>query len=165
MGSERRYIDKRARISGSVSVLSCGQVPILYLRGRYQKHLDRYIPVQTHLLRAASSCASLAVFWAILAPECPEIPSGFQDSPLLDSQPGSFPSRSNADRPRTKMFFSGNFFPLATLSSIDDHIFCSASPLLRGRSFLLISEVLGRPLAFCLRPAIIFESPRSVVCL
>lgn len=36
------------------------------------------------------------------------------------------------------MFFSGNFFPLATLSSIFDHIFSS---LLRSLSLWLISEV------------------------
>jgi hypothetical protein len=47
---------------------------------------------------------------------------------------------SGADLPKTRTFFSGKRFPLATLSSIDDHIsFFALSPLF-GRSWSLEAE-------------------------
>jgi len=40
-------------------------------------------------------------------------------------------------------FFSGSFFPLATLSNIDDHMFFPGSPLLCRFSLLLRIEDLA----------------------
>lgn len=53
-----------------------------------------------------------------------------------------------ADLPSTSMFFSGSLFPLATPSSIDDHMFSSVSPLACSLS-LWVFGGLGRGLGLC----------------
>lgn len=47
------------------------------------------------------------------------------------------------DRPKTTRFFSGSFFPLATLSSSEDHMPFSSPSLLCGRPLPLVYKVLG----------------------
>jgi hypothetical protein len=52
-----------------------------------------------------------------------------------------FINSPRADLPKTSMFFSGKRFPMATLSSIDDHMsFFALSPLF-GRSWSLEAEI------------------------
>jgi len=52
-----------------------------------------------------------------------------------------FTTSPQADLPKTRMFFSGKRLPLATLSSIDDHMSFFVLSSLFGRSWSLEAEI------------------------
>jgi len=141
-------------INGPVYLLSisCDAFHIrhnTHLLGRRPTHLDTYIQVRIRLLQPVSSYAGPAVFWERLMRVSREIPFAYQAS-LLFLLSHAFPLLLVCDRPRTSMLFSGSFFPLATLSSIEDHMPFSSPSLLWGRSLLPVLTILG-PLIFDFR--------------
>jgi hypothetical protein len=107
----------------------------------------RYSPGRIHLLSVAVFGSVLVISWVRPIAASRGTPFDSLDFPLNNSQPNPTFRHSRHGRPRMSIFFPGNFFPLATLSSIADHMFSSLLPCF---SLLLISEVRD-PLILTLR--------------
>lgn len=114
----------------------------LYLHGPYQARPGKYNLKQICSLLEASSHVSPRTAWVCLILIFQGIPFASPGSLLYFSQPQST-NDFIIDQPSTMIFFSGSFFPLATLSSMDDHKFFSWSPSFCGLSLLLITDALA----------------------
>lgn len=97
-------------------------------------------PTQSYLLSEAASSAGPD--FSLNPPQkVPRgIPSEIQSSLLYRSQKLQPKISEQTGGPKTRIFFSGSLFPLATLSNMEDHMSFFASPLF-GLSWSLEAEI------------------------
>lgn len=128
-GSERRYIERRARMSVRREQYPYDRMSHAHLRGLRPEHHDMCNPTQSCLQRVAV-CYSVGLLPFLTRPRRGSRGILFAIRGFLLKEISY--ARLHAIKfilPRTRIFFSGRCFPVATLSSMEDHMSFLASAL------------------------------------